>query len=108
MELKNLMDFIEIEDARLIKIFNYADMEKRILARTVKIAEETGELCSEVLAFNKIQRKEKLENHSKQKLAEEFADVLLTTLLLAKTMNIDVERALEEKIVKVNARYKNL
>ncbi len=102
-----MLKFIEIEDRRLQDRFNYNDKEKRILARTVKIAEEVGELCNEVLASNKLQRKEKLDGHGRKELEEEFADVLFTTLLLAKTMDIDMEKAMEEKIKKVNKRYES-
>lgn len=107
MDLKKLLKFIETEDVRLKKFYGgYPDQEKRILARTVKLSEELGELCDEVLSFNALQRKEKLENQSGENLLEEFADVLITTLLLAKAMNIDIEEALKRKIQKINRRYK--
>lgn len=107
MELKDLLKFIEIEDGRLNKYYGgYDDQEKRILARAVKLTEELGELCDEVLAHNSLQRKQKLDNHDKENLPEEFADVIITTLLLAKAMNVDIEKALEKKIEKINNRYK--
>ena len=106
MELKDLLKFIEIEDERLKKYYgDYSDQEKRILARTVKLTEELGELCNEVLAHNSLQRKQKLDNHDKENLLEEFADVIITALLLAKAMNVDIEKAFEKKIKKVNKRY---
>jgi NTP pyrophosphatase (non-canonical NTP hydrolase) len=106
MELKDLLKFIEVEDERLKNYYGgYPDQEKRILARTVKLTEELGELCNEVLAHNSLQRKQKLDNHNKENLPEEFADVIITTLLLAKAMNVDIEKALEKKIEKVNKRY---
>lgn len=107
MQLKDLLKFIEIEDKRLKKYYgSYNDQEKRILARTVKLTEELGELCNEVLAYGSLQRKEKLNNHDKNNLPEEFADVIITTLLLAKAMDIDIEKALKKKIKKVNKRYR--
>jgi len=105
MEFKDLLNFIRIEEERLQKRFVYDDKEKRILARTVKIAEEVGELCGEVLTFNSFQRKEKLNGHEQENLSEEFADVLFTTLLLARSMNIDIEKAMEAKMNKINKRY---
>lgn len=75
-----------------------------ILARTVKLGEEFGELCEEVLAYNSLQRKQKLDNHDKENLPEEFADVIITTLLLAKSMNVSIETALEKKMQKLNQR----
>jgi NTP pyrophosphatase (non-canonical NTP hydrolase) len=62
------------------------------------------ENSEEVLAYNLLQRKQKLDNCGKENLPEEFADVIITTLLLAKTMNVDVEKALEEKMQKLNHR----
>ena len=107
MKLKDLLTFIEVEDERLKKYYGVYDREKVILARTVKLAEELGELCEEVLAHLSLQRKQKLDNRNKGNLAEEFADVIVTTLLLAKAMDVDAEKALEKKIKKVNKRYEN-
>ncbi len=108
MDLKKLLQFIATEDERLKKYYgSYPDQEKRILARTVKLSEELGELCDEVLSFNAMQRKTKLENHNGENLSEEFVDVLITTLLLAKAMDVDIEKALKNKIVKINKRYED-
>lgn len=108
MELKDLLKFIENEDGRLKKYYGYGDQEKRILARTVKLTEELGELCEEVLAHNSLQRKQKLDNIDKENLPQEFADVIITLLLLAKAMNVDVEKALKKKIEKINKRYEKV
>jgi NTP pyrophosphatase (non-canonical NTP hydrolase) len=107
MQLQDLIKFIKKEDKRLRERFgNYKDEEKRILARTVKLTEELGELCDEVLSFNAMQRQEKLDKHDSDNLPDEFADVLITTLLLAEVMKVDVEKALKGKIKKINKRYK--
>lgn len=77
MELKELLEFIDIEDERLKKTHeNYPDHEKRIMARTIKLSEEVGELCDEVLAFNAMQRKDKQEDYDGKNLPNEIADVL--------------------------------
>ena len=100
------MGFIDREDKRLREYYgNYPDEEKRILARTVKLMEEIGELSNDVLSFNSMQRKEKLDNHDKENIREEFADVLFTTLLLARVMNIDIKKSIEDKIKKIDKRY---
>lgn len=105
MEMKDLLKFVEIEDERLKNRYgSYPDQEKRILARTVKLGEEMGELCNEILAHSSLQRKEKMENHDKENLSEEFADVIITALLTAKAMNVDVEAALKKKVDKMNKR----
>lgn len=108
MEFKDLLNFIEKQDGRLKKAYeSYPDEEKRILARTVKLGEEVGELCDEILSYNSMQRKDKLDKVEKENLAREVADVLITTLLIAYSTNVDVEKALEDKIEKINERFKD-
>ncbi|MFA6422685.1 MAG: MazG nucleotide pyrophosphohydrolase domain-containing protein, partial [Candidatus Buchananbacteria bacterium] len=69
-----------------------------------KLAEETGELSSEVLKSINIQRKEKLVHNNVEKLADECADVIITTLLLAEVMGIDIGKAINEGIEKRKSR----
>jgi len=105
MEFKELIEFIDQEDKRLNKYYHdHTDKDKHILARTVKLNEEVGELCNEVLSHTHFQRKQKLDACNKENLPDEFADVILTTLLLARSMDVDVEEALTEKIKKIKAR----
>jgi len=105
MELKELLKFIEWESKRIKKHFGHGQNEReRTLARTVKMSEEVGELCQEVLASFKNQRPEKMPGHSRDTLSEEFADVIITTLLLAEVMNIDIEKALAKKAEKIKGR----
>lgn len=107
MEFKNLLSFIDKEDRRLKNNFeNYPDQEKRILARTVKLNEEVGELCDEILSCLSFQRKDKLDKHDRNNLPKELADVIITVLLLAKAVDVDIKEALEKKIEKINQRYK--
>jgi NTP pyrophosphatase (non-canonical NTP hydrolase) len=108
MELKELLKFIESENERIRKRYPHLDKEKLILAQAVKINEELGELYNEVLNHCSLQRKEKLDNMDKRGIEEEVSDVLITTLLLAKRMDVDIEKALEEKISKINKRYEKL
>ncbi len=107
MELKELLKFIEIEDQRLNEYYSHADHEKMVLARTVKLSEEMGELCEEILAHNSLQRTQKMKGHNAN-LPEEFADVIIVALLLAKSLNIDIESALKSKIEKINQRYRQV
>lgn len=109
MELNELLKFIDKQDKKLMNSYDSAnDVEKRVLARAVKLSEETGELCSESLAFNKQQRQTKLKKHSKESLENEVADVLISTLLLAKTMDVDIKKALKNKIKKIDERFKDI
>jgi len=106
MEFRELLRFITIENERLKKYYDaYNDEEKHILARNVKLAEEVGELSEQVLFRSALQRKQKYKNHNKKALSEEFADVIITAMLLAIAMNIDIEKSIEKKIEKVNKRY---
>jgi NTP pyrophosphatase (non-canonical NTP hydrolase) len=105
MEMKELMEFIETEDKRLNEHYGkLLPPDKRVLARTVKMMEELGELCDDVLAQASLQRKKKLDAHDREKMEEEFADVIFTALLLAKTMGIDVGSAMKRKMKKVKKR----
>lgn len=108
MDMKDLLKFIEVESERLRKYYPKIDEDKIILAQTIKLTEELGELCSEVLAHNSLQRKQKLEDYDKNNIREEFADVVITALLLARSMNVDIEKALEAKIEKINKRYEKI
>ena len=105
MKLKELLQFIDFESKRLKKHFSkgYSQREK-VLSRTVKLMEELGEFCNEISASNNDQRKEKQEKYKRENLEEEFADVIITTLLLAESLDIDINKALENKINKIKKR----
>ena len=104
MDFDAFKKFITVIDTKP-KDSGFSDQEKRILARTVKLSEELGELSNEVLMRHDNQRKEKLKNHNMNNLPEEFADVIITTFLLAKAMGVDIEKGLERKVEKINKRF---
>ncbi|MBT4432894.1 hypothetical protein HOC90_00895 [Candidatus Falkowbacteria bacterium] len=105
MNFQELLQFIDLESKRLIQNYGQNSTEQEIiLARTVKLTEELGELCNEVLAFNGDQREDKLNKMDKNNLPNELADVIITTLLLAKAMDVDIREALKNKIEKINNR----
>jgi NTP pyrophosphatase (non-canonical NTP hydrolase) len=104
-ELKN---WISAQDGRLNQFYPSATEREEILARMTKLTEEVGELADEVLASSGYQRQEKLDAKESDALAKEFADVIITTLLLAKTMKVDVPAALRMKIEKIDARFEKL
>lgn len=103
MQFNELLEFIDSEHKRLVECF-YKDSSKKefVLSNTIKIGEEFGELCDEILHSFSNQRREKMENTNN--IEDEFADVIITTLLLAKSMNIDINKALEIKIDKIKNR----
>lgn len=79
-----------------------------LYARVIKLGEEVGELCSEILALDKLQREEKLENGSEEGLSGEIADVLITTLLVAEYLDIDPNEALRKKMSKIDKRFEDV
>jgi NTP pyrophosphatase (non-canonical NTP hydrolase) len=102
MKFDELLEFIDKQGEKIEKHYEEnADKEKKILRRAVKLNEEVGEFCSEILSSLNYQRKEKLQDYKTEKLNDEFADVLITTLLVAWSLDIDIEKALENKIEKI-------
>jgi len=81
------------------------DVTKRTFAQTIKLAEEVGELSSEILWHTWFARTEKLSKYSHETLKEEFADVVLATIRLARFMDIDIESAIKDKMAKIRERH---
>lgn len=105
MTIEALEKFIDEQDALLRMVGDTTQTEReRIFARVIKLGEEYGELCDEVLASAGDQRKDKLA--AKHDLEGEFADVVIVAFLLAKTMKVDMKTALENKIEKIRMRNK--
>lgn len=106
MNIKNLQDRTrEIDQKAKPKYKLYSPAEKEILTKTVKLNEEVGELCNDILSVLNLQRKSKLERFEKRNFYEEFADVLITTISLANAAGVDIERALNDKLKKIEKRY---
>ena len=78
--------------------------EKEILAKTVKLNEEVGELCNDILSILRLQRKSKLERFDKRNIYQEFADVLITLMQLAIAANVNLDRAVNDKIRTITER----
>ena len=79
--------------------------EGEILYWTVKLNEEVGELCNDILSILQLQRASKLERFEKNNFYQEFADVIITLLHLAKHTNVDVERAVKDKVKTIKDKY---
>lgn len=105
MTFSELQEFIDSQDAlfRSLKDTNHSERE-RVFARTIKLGEEYGELCSEVLASVGDQRKDKLSEKPRD-LDGEFADVIIVAFMLAKAMNVDIGRALAKKIKIIKEKH---
>lgn len=105
MNLKALEDRIRELSAKIKPGYKiYSKEERAILVETVKLNEEVGELCNDILGVLKLQRKAKQRKFDKRNIYEEFADVIITTIVLAQTAGVDLERALREKLDKIEER----
>lgn len=106
MNLKNLEGRIKNLHSEIKPQYKlYSNEEKDILYNTVKLNEEVGELCNDILAILKLQRKSKLAKFDKRNIYEEFADVIITTISLALAAGVDTQRALKDKLEKIEERY---
>jgi|SRR5581483_7633158 len=106
MQIKKLQDKVKILNESSRPFYKlYSQKEKEVLTKTIKLNEEVGELCNDVLSILKLQRKSKLEKFDKRNFYEEIADVLITTIQLAVVMGVDVERALNDKLKKIEKKY---
>lgn len=106
MNIKDLQSTIkQAQNNQKPKFHLYTQAEKEILTKTVKLNEEVGELCNDILSVLKLQRKSKLEKFEKRNFYEEFADVIITTIQLANSAGVDIERAINDKMKKIEKRY---
>ena len=107
MDFEELLKFIKKESTGSMQNCKLdATSLERILSCVVKMNEEVGELCGEVLCSQGGQRQEKLDNYKKENLEGEFADVMITVLMLAEVMGVDIKKALKNKIKKIEERRK--
>jgi NTP pyrophosphatase (non-canonical NTP hydrolase) len=84
MNLKSLQEIIKLQNDKTKPHFKlYSQQEKEILTKTVKLNEEVGELCNDILSILRLQRKAKLDKFDKRNVYQEFADVIITTIQLA-------------------------
>lgn len=104
MTLEEFRKFIDAQHAFFVKEKQQTSKE-RIFARTIKLGEEYGELCDQVLASVGDQRQSKLAKVKASDLESEFADVLIVLFMLAKAMDVDVMQALDQKVKKIREKH---
>ncbi|HVZ12367.1 MAG TPA: MazG-like family protein [Patescibacteria group bacterium] len=104
MDLKQLEEKIKALSTPSVEYTLNTPREKEILARTVKLNEEVGELCNDILSILKLQRRAKLERFDRRNIYQEFADVLITLMQLAISSNVDLDRAVRDKLVTISDR----
>lgn len=106
MDIKELQEKINEMNVRTRPHYKlYTQEEKEILTKTVKLNEEVGELCNDILSVLRLQRKSKLDKFDKRHIYEEFADVIITTAQLANVAKVDLQRAISDKLEKIEKRY---
>ena len=106
VSLKDIQNLLKSYEMKLrIPFHSLTKKEKDILARTVKLSEEVGELSNDILAILSLQRESKLQKFNKKNLYEEFADVILSTIILANALKVDISRATKDKMKKVLGVY---
>ena len=91
--------------AQAVKFVSFTPKEKEVLYKTVKLNEEVGELCNDILSILRLQRKAKLDKFDKRNIYQEFADVIITTIQLASVAGVDIERAVGDKLKTIEQRY---
>ena len=106
MDIKALQERVNALNSKTTPHYKlYTQEEKEILTKTVKLNEEVGELCNDVLSVLRLQRKSKLDKFDKRHIYQEFADVIITTMQLAALAHVDMERALKDKLTTIEERY---
>lgn len=106
MTIEELQKFIDEQDALFRSLRDKGQSEREhVFSRVIKMGEEYGELCDAVLGSVGFQRKDKLAEQKEMDLKDEFADVLITTFLLAKAMDIDIMQTLDHKIKKIREKH---
>jgi NTP pyrophosphatase (non-canonical NTP hydrolase) len=75
MQMQELIDELKKINQRLLEGYDLDDKRVRILARTAKISEEVGELANELTAF-----------------------------ILGITLDIDIEKAIKDRLNDINNR----
>jgi len=106
MNIKTLQEKIKILNEKTRPRYKlYSQTEKEILTKTVKLNEEVGELCNDILSILKLQRRSKLQKFDRRNIYQEFADVIITTIQLGIICGVDIERAVNDKLKKIEERY---
>jgi NTP pyrophosphatase (non-canonical NTP hydrolase) len=103
MDFDQLMHFVQQEHERLVQHYGVKGDAKTKYTMLAKLVEELGELSEAILDADSLQRSNKL-NLARKHLEEEFADVLLATLLLSYELKVDIRTALKSKISKIKRR----
>lgn len=72
------------------------------LAQMARLTEEMGELAREINHY--YGEKKKKDSEQPKTVSEELGDVLITTIMMANSLNIDLTEAFQKNMAKFNQR----
>jgi len=98
--------FIKDTNNALMVKHPHKDYKLHTLGRVAKLAEEFGELASEVLSSLELQRKSKLSKSKRVHLENEWCDTFFSLILLAITLEIPISEAMEKRMSTISQRIK--
>lgn len=104
MDMQAILQAIDKVHLHFVSTDTHINKEKHSLLRAMKLAEEVGELNEQVLWHYGYGRKEKIEKYSPENLEDEIADVIFSAMMVAKSLDVDISKALSHKMEKMYAR----
>ncbi len=105
MDFNALNVFLEQNLSQLQQKYGFKNKESAsLLAKTVKLSEETGEFSENILKYLGYQRSEKPSADIEAEIQEEYADLVITASLILKELDLSIEDALTAKINKIAKR----
>lgn len=106
LTIRQVCDWARLQAGRLARGYGLTDDDRDLflLAQTVKLGEEVGELHAEVLGRTRYQRAAKADRYSAASLAGELADVTICVAILSEMLGADLSQAVRAKIARIEAR----
>ena len=105
LSIKELENFARLQIEKLNKKYGLEkDRDKDNWAYALKIGEELGELYQELLSHKGYQREEKMQNFKKDDIKKEIVDVIFTVFILGKSLDIDINEAIIERMGEIIKR----
>jgi len=106
LTLRQVCEWANMQARRLAAGYGLTEQDRDLflLAQTVKLGEEVGELHAEVLGRTKFQRAAKAARYDDVSLAGELADVTICVAILSEMLGADLNQAIVTKIAKLEAR----
>lgn len=106
LTIRQVCDWARLQAVRLARGYGLTDEDRDLflLAQTVKLGEEVGELHAEVLGRTRYQRAAKADQYSAASLAGGLADVTICVAILSEMLGADLGMAIRAKIAGIEAR----